>query len=147
FPASPFAPSPTSTWCATRWCRRSSSPTSGATRTSAARPTPPRGAPKRRTMLTQARPNQENEMAVAVSSMTDPLASLAACIETLQSDPRQAQNIISRPRPLLGTVRQGARVVLVAPASAWDHGRDVFRPYAEKFAEGQAMLVLLGRPR
>jgi HD-GYP domain-containing protein (c-di-GMP phosphodiesterase class II) len=36
--------------------------------------------------------------------------------------------------------------VIVAPARVWDSGRDLFRPFTVKFAEGEALLILLGRP-
>jgi len=37
--------------------------------------------------------------------------------------------------------------VLITLGSTWDHGRDALRPFAARFADGHAMLVLLGRPR
>jgi HD-GYP domain-containing protein (c-di-GMP phosphodiesterase class II) len=85
--------------------------------------------------------------AIAFAAEADPLDGIAACAVTLQSDPRQAQSIVARPHPLLCAVRRDARIVLIAPAAAWDHGRDVFRPFASQFADGHAMLILLGRPR
>jgi HD-GYP domain-containing protein (c-di-GMP phosphodiesterase class II) len=86
-------------------------------------------------------------LAIAASAKADPLQSIVACMATLQSDPRQAQSIVARPHPLLCSIRRDARIVLIAPAAAWDHGRDVFRPFASQFADGHAMLILLGRPR
>jgi hypothetical protein len=81
--------------------------------------------------------------AVSRTSSLDPVA---RCVDSLQSDPRQTQSLITRPHPLLCMVRREARVVLVTLAATWDHGRDVLRPFATRFAEGQAMLILLGRP-
>ena len=55
-------------------------------------------------------------------------------------------SVVTRPHPLLVTVRKDALVVLIAPAAVWDHAREILRPFTATFAEGQAMLVLLGRP-
>jgi HD-GYP domain-containing protein (c-di-GMP phosphodiesterase class II) len=78
---------------------------------------------------------------------TSSLDPIAKCAESLQADPRQTQSLVTRPHPLLCVVRREARVVLITVAATWDHGRDVLRPFATRFAEGQAMLVLLGRPK
>jgi HD-GYP domain-containing protein (c-di-GMP phosphodiesterase class II) len=85
--------------------------------------------------------------APASSARTSPLEPIAHCVHALQTDPREAQSIVTRPHPLLCMVRREARVVLITLAATWDHGRDVLRPFAAHFAEGQAMLILLGRPR
>src|SRR5205814_2022525 len=77
---------------------------------------------------------------------TSPLEPLARCVDALSGDPRFAHHRITRPHPLICMARKDGRVVLVTLAAAWDHGRDVLRPYATRFAEGQAMLILLGRP-
>src|SRR4051812_36610299 len=79
------------------------------------------------------------ERELAVSPMGRVMAKLAA-------DPRLAGKAVARAHPLLGMVREEALAVLIAPASVWDRGRDVLRPFASKFADGEAMLVLLGRP-
>jgi HD-GYP domain-containing protein (c-di-GMP phosphodiesterase class II) len=36
--------------------------------------------------------------------------------------------------------------VVIAPAAVWDQGREALRPFAAKFADGAALLILLGRP-
>lgn len=72
----------------------------------------------------------------------DVLTSLRAC---LAADAR-LDGYVAQPHPLLVTVRSGQLFTLIAPASVWDHGREVLRPFAERLADGQAMIVLLGRP-
>ena len=73
------------------------------------------------------------------------LATIAGVAAHLAVDPRLAA-VVTRPHPLLVTVRKDALVVLIAPAAVWDHAREVIRPFHGSFAEGQAMLILLGRP-
>src|SRR5690242_15822356 len=55
--------------------------------------------------------------------------------------------IVTRPHPLLVMARRESLIVLVTVAATWDAGRDVLTPFTAHFAEGRAMLVLLGRPR
>jgi HD-GYP domain-containing protein (c-di-GMP phosphodiesterase class II) len=71
---------------------------------------------------------------------------LATAVDRLAAEPRLFDCIVSRPHPLLGVVRRGPLFVLIAPAAVWSRGREVLRPFAAKFAEGEAMLLLLGRP-
>ena len=78
---------------------------------------------------------------------TSPLDPIARCVDALQADPRQTTSRVTRPHPLLCMVRREARIVLITLASTWDRGRDVLRPFANRFAEGHALLVLLGRPQ
>ncbi len=73
------------------------------------------------------------------------LATMASVAGRLATDPRLAA-VVMRPHPLLVTVRKEALVVLVAPAAVWDRARETLRPFTSSFAEGQAMLILLGRP-
>ncbi|HKQ70595.1 MAG TPA: HD domain-containing phosphohydrolase [Polyangiaceae bacterium] len=89
------------------------------------------------------------ETALGSASLGGPSASdpISRCSTILRRDPRQAHAIVTRPHPLICMVRRESRVVLLTAAPAWDHGRDVFRPFAPRFADGQAMLVILGRPR
>lgn len=70
---------------------------------------------------------------------------LDAVATMLTSDARFASISISRPHPLVVMARHGKRTVLLAPGSVWDRGRDVLRPYLARFANGDAMLILLGR--
>src|SRR6266566_4850017 len=74
------------------------------------------------------------------------LEPLSRCLDILHADPRQTPSLVTRPHPLICMVRRDARVVLITLAAAWDHGRDILRPFASRFADGQAMLILLGRP-
>ncbi len=74
-----------------------------------------------------------------------PLATMAWVANRLAIDGRLAR-VVTRPHPLLVTIRKEALVVLIAPAAVWDHAREIFRPFAASFAEGQAMLIFLGRP-
>ncbi len=67
--------------------------------------------------------------------------------ENLVSDPRfGADIIVTRPHPLLVCVQRAESMTVIAPARVWDRGRDVLKPFAPRFAEGGAVLVLLGRP-
>jgi HD-GYP domain-containing protein (c-di-GMP phosphodiesterase class II) len=43
--------------------------------------------------------------------------------------------------------RRDARIVLLTVPETWDKGREVLLPFSPHFAEGRAMLVLLGAPR
>lgn len=71
---------------------------------------------------------------------------LARVAADLGKDPRFGQDLVTRPHPVLVSVQRGESVTLIAPARVWDRGRDVLKPYASRFAEGSALLVLLGRP-
>jgi len=73
------------------------------------------------------------------------LATMAWVASRLAIDGRLAR-FVTRPHPLLVTVRKDALVVVIAPAAVWDHAREVLRPFTASFAESQAMLILLGRP-
>lgn len=74
-----------------------------------------------------------------------PFATMAWVASRLAIDGRLAR-VVTRPHPLLVTIRKEALVVLIAPAAVWDHAREILRPFAASFAEGQAMLIFLGRP-
>src|SRR5262245_8548801 len=76
----------------------------------------------------------------------------AASVEQLEAlgtwltqNPQQSGDVVTRPHPLLLMIRRGALIVIVAPANVWDKGRDLFKPFAEKFAAFEARLILLGR--
>jgi HD-GYP domain-containing protein (c-di-GMP phosphodiesterase class II) len=71
---------------------------------------------------------------------------LARVASDLAKDPRFMQDLVTRPHPLLVSIKRGSSLTLVAPACVWDRGRDVLKPFAERFAEGGALLILLGRP-
>lgn len=80
------------------------------------------------------------------AEVEDALAPMAAVTRRLMADPRLADRVILRPHPLLCVVSRESLCVLIAPAAVWDRGRDVMRPFAAKFADGEAMFILLGRP-
>ncbi|MEM6789003.1 MAG: HD domain-containing phosphohydrolase [Myxococcota bacterium] len=69
-----------------------------------------------------------------------------ARVEMLRADPRLTSDRVERPHPWLAAVWREDRVVLVAPAIAWDEAREVFAPFASERAEARASLVLLGVP-
>jgi len=73
-------------------------------------------------------------------------ATLASALDRLSVEPRLADHILTRPHPLLGLIRRGELFVVIAPASVWDRGREVLGPFADRFADRSAMLLLLGRP-
>jgi len=72
---------------------------------------------------------------------------LGALGEWLSQHPDQSGDTLVRPHPLLLMVRRGEFLVLIAPASVWDQGRALLKPYLDKFAAVEARLVLLGRPK
>jgi HD-GYP domain-containing protein (c-di-GMP phosphodiesterase class II) len=82
-----------------------------------------------------------------VTGSTRPLDLIARCAALLGADPRQATTIVTRPHPLLVMARRDTRIALVTVAATWDAGREILAPFSAHFAEGRAMLVLLGRPR
>jgi len=86
--------------------------------------------------------------AVPLARAAIPAAALpfAAIVDTLAAEPRLVDCVITRPHPLLGVVRRAGLFVLLAPAAVWEAGREVLRPFANRFVEAEAMLLLLGRP-
>ncbi|MEI9937156.1 MAG: GAF domain-containing protein [Pseudomonadota bacterium] len=74
------------------------------------------------------------------------VAQLGTLAEWLTQHPSQSGDTLTRPHPLLLLVRRAGFLVLIAPASVWDNGRDLLSPYLDKFAAIEARLVLLGRP-
>jgi HD-GYP domain-containing protein (c-di-GMP phosphodiesterase class II) len=66
--------------------------------------------------------------------------------ERVRSDERLASKTIMRPHPLLVTVRGDRFFAILAPGIVWDVCRDILRPFAEKLADGEASLVLVGTP-
>jgi HD-GYP domain-containing protein (c-di-GMP phosphodiesterase class II) len=75
------------------------------------------------------------------------VAGLARVAEALLRAPGKSGDVTTRPHPLLLSVQRDGFQVLLAPASVWDKGRELLTPYSQRLAEGQARLVLLGRPR
>lgn len=66
--------------------------------------------------------------------------------ERVRSDERLSGKTVARPHPLLVTVRSDRLFAILAPGVVWDVCRDVLRPFAEKLADGEATLVLVGTP-
>ncbi len=77
-------------------------------------------------------------------------------LERLQRDARLSGDSFTRPHPLLVMVwrvpvspngRPQERLgVVFAPAAVWDRGRELLEPFADRLAEGKALIVLVGRP-
>jgi HD-GYP domain-containing protein (c-di-GMP phosphodiesterase class II) len=87
-------------------------------------------------------------------------ATMGRVAELLQSDARLATDQVTRPHELLVTAwrtlaapsgraraHEEKLCVVFAPAALWDEARDLLAPFAQRFAEGEALLVLVGRPR
>jgi HD-GYP domain-containing protein (c-di-GMP phosphodiesterase class II) len=66
--------------------------------------------------------------------------------EEMSRDPRLANDAVTQPHPLLVDVAREGKVVVLAPAAVWDRGRDLLKPFTHRFADGSAMLVLVGYP-
>jgi HD-GYP domain-containing protein (c-di-GMP phosphodiesterase class II) len=66
---------------------------------------------------------------------------------TLAQESRLATDRVTRPHPLLVMSTREDLCVLIAPSAVWDTGRELLRPFAARFAESRAMLILLGHPR
>src|SRR5579871_984398 len=76
--------------------------------------------------------------------------------ELLQRDARLATDSVTRPHALLVTAwrtltapngrAQERLCVVFAPAALWDRARELLSPFTTKLAEGEALLVLVGRP-
>ena len=64
----------------------------------------------------------------------------------LAKDTRLVNEIVSRPHPLLVAVTRDDLMVVLAPASVWDRGRELLKPFAGRFADSTAMLILMGYP-
>jgi HD-GYP domain-containing protein (c-di-GMP phosphodiesterase class II) len=77
---------------------------------------------------------------VAVTAM------IARLLGHLRADGRFSHWHMALPHPLILLVRDGDRVVVIAPAPAWEHAREIFKPFATAFGEAKAALVLMGTP-
>ncbi len=66
--------------------------------------------------------------------------------DQLGDDQRLANEIVTRPHPLLIQVTRDEMSVILVPAIVWDKGRDLLKPFSSKLADGTAMLVLMGYP-
>lgn len=75
----------------------------------------------------------------------DLIAKMSRLAEQLTRDPRLMDPVI-RPHPLLLAVTREDLMVVVAPSAVWDRGRELLKPFAGRFADSTAMLILLGYP-
>ena len=66
--------------------------------------------------------------------------------DLLARDTRLAGETVSRPHPLLVAVTRDDLMVVLAPASVWARGRELLKPFAARFADSTAMLILMGYP-
>ena len=84
-------------------------------------------------------------------------ATMDRVADVLGRDARFTTDVLTRPHALLvvatrimsvpsGRAQERLMVVL-APGGLWDRARELLAPFAERFAEGTALLVLVGRPR
>ena len=75
-------------------------------------------------------------------ALVDKMTKLA---EELKTDDR-INGVVTRPHPLLIATSRDELMVVLAPAAVWDKGRDLLKPFAKRFADSTAMLILLGYP-
>ena len=66
--------------------------------------------------------------------------------DQLTADTRLEHETVSRPHPLLVAVTREDLMVVLAPAAVWDRGRELLKPFAARFADSTAMLILMGYP-
>lgn len=76
----------------------------------------------------------------------DVVARLTRVAECVAKDGRLGEATVSRPHPLIAMVRRGTWMALIVPSVVWDKGRDLLEPYADRLAQFEARLVILGRP-
>jgi HD-GYP domain-containing protein (c-di-GMP phosphodiesterase class II) len=82
----------------------------------------------------------------ASAEETRVLTELNELEERLHADGRLSGDAITRPHPLLVAVGREDNLVLLAPGRVWDKGRELFKPFIDRFAESTALVVLLGKP-
>jgi HD-GYP domain-containing protein (c-di-GMP phosphodiesterase class II) len=74
------------------------------------------------------------------------VGTLTRVSDALAKDARLGEAVVSRPHPLIAMVRRGNWSTLIVPSVVWDKGRDLLEPYADRLAQFEARLVILGRP-
>ena len=74
------------------------------------------------------------------------LAKMARIHAELVRDVRLANEAVTQPHPLLVAAARDDHMVVLAPAEVWDRGRELLKPFARRFADGTAMLILVGFP-
>ncbi len=89
-----------------------------------------------------------DETATRTSGDTTPplVAKMSRVADQLARDTRLVHETVSRPHPLLVAVTRDDLMVILAPAAVWDRGRELLKPFAARFAESTAMLILMGYP-
>ena len=87
------------------------------------------------------------DSATRTSDTTPPLvAKMNRIADQLAADTRLVHETVSRPHPLLVAVTRDDLMVILAPAAVWDRGRELLKPFAARFADSTAMLILMGYP-
>ncbi|MFO0734289.1 MAG: HD domain-containing phosphohydrolase [Labilithrix sp.] len=61
-------------------------------------------------------------------------------------DDDRINGVVTRPHPLLIAASRDELMVVVAPSDVWEKGRDLLKPFAKRFADSTAMVILLGYP-
>jgi len=74
------------------------------------------------------------------------VAKIDRLADQLMGDTRLVHETVSRPHPLLVAVTRDDLMVVLAPAAVWDRGRELLKPFAARFADSTAMLILMGYP-
>jgi HD-GYP domain-containing protein (c-di-GMP phosphodiesterase class II) len=74
------------------------------------------------------------------------VAKVSRLFEQLAHDTRLVHESVTRLHPLLIGVSREDLLVVVAPAAVWDKGRELLKPFAPRFADSTAMLILMGYP-
>ena len=72
---------------------------------------------------------------------------LSRIADMMAVDGRFAADTVSRPHQRVLLVRRGEHYVALAPSEVWDDELSLLRPHLDKVVEGEAALVLLGRPK
>ncbi|HEY8078137.1 MAG TPA: GAF domain-containing protein, partial [Labilithrix sp.] len=75
------------------------------------------------------------------------VAKMTRLAELLARDTRLVNEVVTRPHPLLVAVTRDELMVVVAPAAVWDKARELLKPFAARFADSTAMLILMGFPK
>ncbi len=88
------------------------------------------------------------DTAMRTSGDTTPplVATMDRIAEQMAGDARLVHETVSRPHPLLVAVARDDLMVVLAPAVVWDRGRELLKPFAARFADSTAMLILMGYP-
>jgi HD-GYP domain-containing protein (c-di-GMP phosphodiesterase class II) len=75
------------------------------------------------------------------------VAKMTRLADDLTRDARLVNEVVTRPHPLLVAVTRDELMVVLAPAAVWDKARELLKPFAHRFAESTAMLILIGYPK